>query len=466
VQDTSTTLSRPAPPAPRPAETGAGAFERVTRYRWMICALLFSAATVNYIDRQVIGILKPTLQAQFGWSEIDYADIVFAFQLAYAVGFLLAGRIMDWLGTKTGFALAIVIWSVAAIAHAEAEVFGPGVAAVLGLVGFTYSASVAGFILARLALGFGEAGNFPASIKAVAEWFPKRERAFATGIFNSGTNVGALITPIIVPWITLSLGWYWAFVITGLLGFIWLGFWWRMYQQPEVHPRVSPGELALIRSDPPEPTVAVPWSELLRHRQTWAFAIAKFMTDPIWWLYLFWIPDFFSRTYGLDIRGIGLPLVVIYQVASVGSIGGGWLSSFLLRRHWTVNAARKTAMLVCALAVVPIMFASGIESLWGAVALVALATAAHQGWSANLFTFASDMFPKQAVGSVVGLGGMAGAVGGMLIAKLTGYVLEWTGSYLPVFIIASCSYLVALAIVQILVPRLEPAAVGRVEKSA
>jgi MFS transporter, ACS family, hexuronate transporter len=464
VSDTSTTVARPsAAVPPPPADVTGQAGSRLTRYRWMICALLFFAATINYIDRQVIGILKPTLQAQFGWSEIDYADIVFAFQLAYAVGFLLAGRIMDWLGTKRGFALAIIVWSLAAIAHAEVELFGPGVAAVLGLVGFTYSASVAGFILARLALGFGEAGNFPASIKAVAEWFPKRERAFATGIFNSGTNVGALITPILVPWITLSLGWYWAFVITGLLGFVWLAFWWRMYQQPEVHPRVSAGELALIRSDPAESAVKVPWSVLVRYRQTWAFAIAKFMTDPIWWLYLFWIPDFFSRNYALDIRGIGLPLVIIYQVASVGSIGGGWLSSFLLRRDWTVNAARKTAMLVCALAVVPIMFASGIDNLWGAVALVALATAAHQGWSANLFTFASDMFPKQAVGSVVGLGGMAGAVGGMLIAKLTGYVLEWTGSYVSVFIIAGCSYLVALAIVQLLVPRLEPADLGKLE---
>jgi MFS transporter, ACS family, hexuronate transporter len=430
------------------------------RFRWAICALLFFAATINYIDRQVIGILKPTLQAQFGWSEIDYGDIVFAFQLAYAAGFLVAGRMMDRLGARVGFTIAIIIWSVAAIAHAEAEVFGPAAAALLSMVGLSYTASVAGFMFARFALGIGEAGNFPAAIKVTAEWFPKRERALATGIFNSGTNVGAIATPLVVPWITLTWGWYWAFVVTGLLGFIWLAFWLPLYRHPEEHPRLGAAELAHIRSDPADPPVHIPWGRLIPHRQTWAFMIGKFMTDPIWWLYLFWMPDFFNRNYGIDLKTIGPPLVVIYLVADIGSIGGGWLSSALIKRGWSVNAGRKVAMLICALAVVPMVFASGAKNMWVAVALISIAAAAHQGWSANLFTTASDMFPRKAVGSVVGLGGMAGAVGGMLIAKLTGYVLQATGSYLPVFFIAAFTYLAALLMIHLLVPRLDPARVG------
>ena len=439
--------------APATAPPAAG---RVGYVRWIICSLLFFAATINYVDRQVIGILKPTLQAEFGWSEIDYADIIFAFQLAYAGGFLIAGRMMDRIGARLGFAIAIVLWSLAAIAHAEATVFGPAAATVLGLVGLTYSASVAGFMVARFALGLGEAGNFPAAIKVTAEWFPKRERALATGIFNSGTNVGALATPLVVPWITLSFGWYWAFVATGALGFLWLAFWLPLYRKPEDHPRLSAAELAHIRSDPPDPTVQIPWGKLLGYRQTWAFMAGKFLTDPIWWLYLFWIPDFLNRNHGIDLKTIGLPLVAIYLVADVGSIGGGWLSSMLIKRGWSANGGRKLAMLVCALAVVPMIFASGAKDLWVAVALVSLAAAAHQGWSANLFTTASDMFPRKAVGSVVGLGGMAGAVGGMLIAKLTGYILDATGSYLPVFFIAAFAYLVALVVIHVLAPRLAP----------
>jgi ACS family hexuronate transporter-like MFS transporter len=428
----------------------------VGRYRWVICALLFFAATINYVDRQVLGILKPTLQAEFGWSEIDYADIVFSFQLAYAIGLLLAGRIIDWLGTRTGFAV-IVIWSLAAIAHAEAPMFGGAAAAVLAIAGLSYSVSVAGFIFARFALGLGEGGNFPAAIKVVAEWFPKRERAFATGLFNSGTNVGAIVTPIVVPWITITWGWYWAFVATGAIGFLWLAWWLPIYGRPETHPRVRPSELALIRSDPAEPTVHVPLKRLLRYKQAWAFAIGKFMTDPIWWLYLFWIPDFLNRNHGIDLRTVGPPLVAIYLIADVGSIAGGWLSSALIKRGWSVNRGRKTAMLACAVSVVPIAFASAADDLWVAVALVGLAAAAHQGWSANLFTLASDCFPRQAVGSVVGFGGMAGAVGGMLIAKLTGYILEASGSYVPVFLIAASTYLLALLVIHLLLPKLEPA---------
>jgi len=348
--------------------------------RWIVCGLLFLAATINYVDRQVIGLLKPTLQMQFGWTELDYADIVFTFQLAYAIGFIFAGRLVDQLGTRLGFGIAIVLWSLAAVAHAEAPLFGGFVAPVLSALGLGYSTSVAGFIFVRFLLGLGESANFPASIKTVAEWFPRRERALATGIFNSGTNVGALLTPLAVPWITISYGWYWAFILTGVLGFAWLVIWLLFYQPPDRHPRVSPAEQAYIQSEPPDPIVRVPWSRLVRHRQAWAFVVGKFMTDPVWWLYLFWIPDFLSRTYGLDLKNIGPPLIAIYLLADIGSIGGGWLSSRLIVHGWTANGARKTAMLVCAIAVTPIVFASQAGNVWVAVLLVGIAAAAHQGW--------------------------------------------------------------------------------------
>jgi ACS family hexuronate transporter-like MFS transporter len=430
-------------------------------YRWVICGLLFFATTINYVDRGVVGILKTTLQGEFGWNEIDYSNIVFAFQSAYAIGLMLAGRMMDRLGTKAGYALALVVWSLAAVACAEATAFGPAAASLLATVGFVTTPSVAGFMAARFALGLGEGGNFPAAIKSVAEWFPKRERALATGIFNSGTNVGAIVTPLVVPWITVRYGWYWAFVITGALGFFWLIAWWLMYDTPERHPRVTPAELAHINSDPPESTTPVPWAALFPHREAWAFAIGKFMTDPIWWLYLFWLADFLQKKHGLSLSGVSAPLIVIYLVADVGSIGGGWLSSALIKRGWSVNAARKTAMLVCALLVVPVMFAPYVDSLWVAVGLVSVAAAAHQGWSANLFTFSSDMFPRRAVGSVVGFGGMAGAVGGMLFTKITGYILQWNHSdYLPVFVMAGFAYLTALGIIHLLVPVIKPVELG------
>lgn len=427
-------------------------------FRWVVCALLFFATTINYIDRQVLGLLKSTLQEQFTFSELDYAAIVFSFQLAYAIGLLLAGRVMDKLGTRKGFAAAIIVWSVAAIAHAVANLF-PALKIPTVLINppsiVLLTGAAAGFALVRFMLGLGEAGNFPAAIKTVAEWFPKKERALATGIFNSGSNVGAVVTPLVVPWIALHWGWQWAFIFTGAIGFIWLLFWLPLYQPPSEHPRLSAAELNYIRSDPPESSTPIPWKKLFPHRQTWAFALGKFMTDPIWWVYLFWIPDFLKRNHGLDLSSIGLPIVIIYLVADIGSIGGGWLSSTLLKRGWSPNRARKTAMLVCALAVVPIIFAAQASNLWLAVGLIALAAAAHQGWSANIFTLTSDMFPKQAVGSVVGIGGMAGAIGGMLISLVVGEILQHTGSYVPIFLIAGSAYLIALLIIHLLSPKLE-----------
>jgi ACS family hexuronate transporter-like MFS transporter len=320
--------------------------------------------------------------------------------------------------------------------------------------------SIMGFSVARFALGLGEAGNFPAAVKTVAEWFPKKERALATGIFNSGSNIGAIVTPLVVPYLTYRYGWRMAFIVTGGLGFIWLFFWLLLYSRPEDHPRLSSAEFAHIRSDPEEPTTKIAWARLIPHRQTWAFAMGKFITDPVWWFYLFWLPDFLGKTYGLDLKNIGPPLIVIFIMADIGSICGGWLSSAFIKRGWTINAGRKTAMLICALSVVPILFAAKAASLWVAVGLIGLAAAAHQGWSANLFTLTSDMFPRRAVGSVVGIGGMAGAIGGMLIAKVAGYLLEWTGSYVPLFTFAASAYLVALLVIHLLVPRLETADVG------
>ena len=414
---------------------------KIRHLRWYICALLFFAATINYLDRQVIATLKPVLQKEGIWDDIGYSWVVFFFQTAYAIGLLVSGRVMDWLGTRKGFSLSVIFWSFAAMAHALAT-------------------SVASFSVARFALGLGEAGNFPASIKTVAEWFPKKERALATGIFNAGTNVGILVAAAIVPPITLYFGWKWAFIVTGLVGFVWLIFWIAIYRRPEEHTRLSQEELEHIKSDPPDTEVHIPWSQLLTHRQTWAFAVGKFMTDPIWWIYLFWLPDFLNRKHGIDLKSVGLPLIVVYLIADIGSVGGGWISSTLIKRGWTINRARKTAMLICAISVVPVMFAANASSLWVAVLLVGLAAAAHQGWSANIYTTASDMFPRKAVGSVVGIGGMAGAVGGMLISKLVGYILQFTGSYVPIFIIAGSTYLIALLIVHLLVPRLEPAELG------
>lgn len=408
-----------------------------SHFRWVICGLLLFGTTKNYMDRQVIGILKNSLQHQFGWNEIDYGNLVFAFQTAYAMGMLVVGRLIDWVGTRVGYALAMATWSLASMAH-----------------GMT--SSLGGFLGARFALGFGEAGVFPASMKAVSEWFPKRERALATGIFNAGTNLGAIATPLLVPWITDHWGWRWAFFLVGSLGFVWLALWLWMYRAPEQHPSCSASELEYIRSDGEQARQNIGWLGILPHRQTLAFAAGKFIIDPIWWFYLFWTPDFLQRQYGLALKQTSLPIVTIYLMADVGSVLAGGMSSALIHRGNSVNFARKLAMLVCAVSAVPVMIAPRISTLWGAVFLIGLAAAAHQGFSANLFTLPSDMFPRKAVASVVGIGGMAGAVGGMFIAKIVAHFLQWTGSYRVPFFMAGSAYLIALGVVHMLAPRLDP----------
>jgi ACS family hexuronate transporter-like MFS transporter len=410
----------------------------VGRVRWGICALLFFATTINYIDRQMLSVLKPTIEQQYGWNETTYANIVFSFQLAYAIGYVVFGRLIDKLGARVGYSLAAAIWGLAAMAHALA-------------------ANAWHFMLVRFALGLGESGNFPAATKAVAEWFPKKERALAIGIFNAGTNIGAIVTPIIAPFLVMWFGWRVAFLATGLLVALWLVLWWTLYRRPREKQGLSVTELAYIESDPADPPGDVRWLPLLKHHQTWAFALGKFMIDPIWFLFLFWLPDFFAKEHGLDLKTFGPPLVAIYLISDVGSIAGGWLSSKLIARGWSVNAGRKTAMLVCALCVPPVMLAPGIDSVWQAVLLIGLATAAHQGFSANLYTLPSDLFPRKAVGAIIGIGGTLGAVGGMFMAKFTGWVLDTTGSYLPMFAIAGFTYLAALLVIHLLVPKMEPA---------
>jgi ACS family hexuronate transporter-like MFS transporter len=411
---------------------------RMTKYRWLICGLLFAAMVINYVDRQTIAVLKPTLQAEFGWSEMQYADLVFWFQASYAVAYLLFGRIIDKIGARFGFGIAFAIWQVAHIFHAGAR-------------------DLTHFIFARMALGVGEGGGFPGGMKAVAEWFPKKERAFAIGLFNAGTNIGAIVTPLIVPAITLAFGWEMAFIVTGVAGLIWLPIWLLVYRRPREHRRVNAAELAHIEQDPADVVTKVSWAKLLTIKETWAYAIGKFLIDPVWWMFLFWLPDFLGRRYGLDLKTFGPPLVVIYVLSDIGSIGGGWLSSSLLKRGKSLNAARKTAMLICALAVTPVAFAAFANNVWIAVAIIGLATAAHQGFSANLYTLPSDVFPRSAVGSVAGIGGMIGAIGGMAMAKYAGWVLDRLGTYTPIFVVAASAYLLALLAVHLLSPRYEPA---------
>lgn len=410
------------------------------RRRWVVCGLLFAATAVNYIDRQMIGVLKPTLKEELGWQESDFATIVFWFQMAYAIGYISFGRIVDVLGARLGYAVAIVIWTAGHMAHG-------------------FATGVASFAAARFGLGVGESGNFPAGIKAVADWFPQRERAFAIGLFNAGANVGAIITPLLVPALVLWFGWRSAFFITGIFGLAWLMAWWALYRHPREEAKITPGELAWIEQDPADTTEKIGWSRLITLRETWAYALAKFLIDPIWWFFLFWLPGYLFDRYHLDLKSFGLPLAAIYIISDLGSVAGGWLSSFMLKRGYSVNAARKLAMLICAFCVLPIYFAQSIESVWGAVLVIGLATAAHQAFSANVYTLPSDMFPRAAVGSVVGIGGTVGALGGMGMALFTGYILDATHSYELLFAICASAYLVALAVVHLLSPRLAPATV-------
>ena len=401
--------------------------ERPSPYRWTICALLFVATTINYVDRQVLGILAPTLQRELHWTEADYGDIVSWFSLAYAVGFLAAGRAMDWIGVRRGLATAVVAWSIAAIGHAFAR-------------------TAAGFSFARAMLGVSESAIFPASIKAIAEWFPQRERALATGIFNAGTNMGAIITPLLVPWIALRWGWRWAFVGTGALGLLWLLLWIPLYRNAP-HDR-----------DASVANAKVPWVSLFGHRQTWAFIVGKLMADPVWWFYLYWLPKFLDAKYGVKLAQVAAPIIVVYLIADVGSVGGGWTSSALIKRGWSVNRARKATMLAMALLIVPTTLVSRAPSMWAAVLIVGVAAAAHQAWSANVYTLASDMFPSFAVGSVVGIGAFAGAMGGVVFQRVTGRVLQANGSdYTPIFLVCGLAYVTAWVIIHLLAPRLEPA---------
>lgn len=412
-------------------------------------ALLFFATTINYLDRQIIGLLKPTLSTEFHWTEIDYKNIIKAFTAAYAIGLLIFGNFIDKIGTKLGYTISIILWSIAAMLHA--------------LVKSTF-----GFGVVRVGLGLGESGNFPSAIKAVAEWFPKRERAFATGIFNSGANIGAVAAPIIVPWILGIYGWQMAFLITGAIGFIWLVFWLIFYEIPSKHKKLTAAEYEFIHSDVEEVVVnpdeekKVRWIQLLGIRQTWTFVIGKFLTDPIWYFFLFWLPSYFASTFKLDLTKPSLPLAIVYTATTIGSIGGGYLSSWLIKIGWPIFKARKTAMLIFAFCVVPIIAAKFATNIWQAVALIGLAAAAHQAWSASIFTTASDMFPKKAISSVVGLGSMAGAVGGFFFPDVIGYILQANKDaghivvgYNIIFAICGCAYLLAWILMHILSPKMK-----------
>jgi ACS family hexuronate transporter-like MFS transporter len=412
--------------------------EKIGTYRWTICALLFFGTTINYIDRQVLGILAPLLQSEIKWTESEYGWIVTAFQAAYALGLLLFGWFIDRYGTKIGYSVSITLWSIAAMAHALAK-------------------TPFGFLVARAGLGFGEAGNFPAAIKTVAEWFPQKERALAIGIFNSGTNIGAVAAPAVVPWLTMTYGWQAAFIVTGAIGFFWLICWVLMYERPEQQKRLSSTELDYILGDKQETSSEkIPWIRLLQYRQTWAFIVGKFFTDPIWWFYLFWLPKFLNKTYGLTLTDLGLPLITIYLMISVGSIGGGWLSSLFIRRGAAVMKSRELVMFICGICVLPIIIASQISNLWIAVVLIGLAAAAHQGFAANLYALISDLLPKRAVGSVTGLGGVAGSISGVLFSISVGYILQWTGSYISLFLIAAPTYLIAVSLIHLLTNKAKP----------
>lgn len=450
--------------------------QTIGKYRWTICALLFFATTVNYLDRQVLSLLQPYLSDPqvFNWSNTDYANITAVFQFVYAFSMLFAGRIIDKLGTKKGYAWAIVIWSLAAIIHALAIPIGESVSALLGWAGIAgFSVSVLGFMFSRALLAFGEAGNFPAAIKATAEYFPKKERSFATGIFNSGANVGAILAPLTVPWIRINWGWEAAFIVMGAIGFIWLLLWLFLYEKPEKQKRLSPAELAYINSgeeeaaanEPAAQKEKVSWLKLLEYKQTWAFTFGKFMTDGVWWFFLFWLPAYLKVQYGIVDQAVMLPLAILYTMAMVGSIGGGWFPVYFIRKGYMVYDGRMKAMLLIALFPLVVLLAQplGYLSYWIPVLLIGVGASAHQAWSANIFTTVSDMFPKKAVGSVVGIGGMAGGLGGVVMSKLGGALFDHykllghieTG-YTIMFAICAVAYLVAWLVMKALVPKYKP----------
>ena len=440
--------------APPPAPTASSG-----NVRWTICSLLFFSAALNYIDRNIIGLLKMPLSRELGWSETDYAHIASAFQFAYAFGYLLGGRMMDRIGVKHGLPLAVAFWSLAAAAHGLCSLLpvSETFSVTSGLVSFTVPLTVAGFMSARVALGLAEGGNFPGAIKAIAEWFPTQERALATGLFNAGTNLGAILCPFAVPRMYATWGWPATFYVTGALGLVWLVAWWRLYENPDRHPRLSAAEGNYIRSGKPvleEKKVSVPWRSLLRYRAVWAYLAASILAGPVWGIYMFFLPDFLQKRYQLDLVAVGDWTALFYLVASFGGIGFGWLAGKLLGRGWTINAARKISLLCCAVAVVPIFFAPHVSSVWLTVLIVGIAGSAHQGWSANLFSFVSDTMPKQAISSVVGLGGFVAYFTGGLVAQAIGIILERTGSYASIFAAASLMYLASLLILHLLVPRI------------
>lgn len=437
---------------PRTVETLNKVNQEIGRYRWTICALVFFATTVNYIDRAVISLLKSDLSREFNWNDGDYANIEIAFKLAYAFGMLVSGRVIDKIGTKMGYFLATLLWSVAAVGHAVVT-------------------STLGFIVARAALGVTESANFPAAIKTVAEWFPKKERALATGIFNSGTNIGAVLAPLTVPYITVAWGWQWAFIITGSIGFIWVVLWMLQYETPAKHKKLKQAEFDYIHSDVEDVVTEkskeekVSWFKLLGFKQTWAFVMGKFLTDPIWWFYLFWLPDFLESQYGIKGTDLAMPVAAVYMLSTLGSVGGGWLPLYLIKNNWATFKARKTSMLFYAFAVIPIVFAQilGEVNMWLAVIVIGLAASAHQAWSANIFTTVSDMFPKKAVGSVTGIGGMFGSLGGIVLSLFVQKSLfvhyraigDIETAYYIMFIICGSGYLLAWLIMHVLAPRIE-----------
>ena len=425
--------------------------QTIGKYRWTICALIFFATTVNYLDRQVISLVKLNLDKEFGWTKSDYANITIAFQLAYAIGMIFAGRLIDRLGTKLGYAVSLILWSIAAVCHALVR-------------------STTGFMVARAGLGLTESGNFPAAIKTVAEWFPKKERALATGIFNSGTNIGAIVAPLTVPFIAAEYGWRLTFIITGAIGLIWLIFWFILYEVPKKHKKLSKEEYDYIHSDADEKveetaaTEKVSWFKLLEYKQTWAFMVGKMLTDGVWWFYLFWLPDFLNEQYGLGATEIALPIALVYTIATVGSIFGGWLPMYLIRKGWPVFKARKTSMLIYAVAALPVISSQylGGFNMWFAVLMIGFACSAHQAWSANIFTTVSDMFPKKTVGAVTGIGGMAGGVGSIVISKSAGLLFDHYKAldnihfgYYILFIYCGLAYVVAWTIMHLLVPRMK-----------